>query len=66
MSHEQGQRSPNGSHDDADQDQQRPLEGAGHGAENQKDHQYGDGNDERHAFVGALLAFVFASPFGMI
>jgi ABC-type uncharacterized transport system ATPase component len=42
------------------------FEGAEHGVEDEKNGQHGDGNDDRHALVGALLALVFAGPLQVI
>ncbi len=49
-----------------DQNQHGPLERAEHGVEDEEDGQHGDGHDDGHALVGALLAFVFAGPLEVI
>ena len=60
------QRAADGGHDDGDQNEHGPLEGAEHGVEDEEDGQHGDGNDDGHALVGALLALVFAGPLEVI
>ena len=66
MREEERQRAADGGHDDRNQNQHGPLVGAEHGVENQEDGQHRDGNDEGHALVGALLAFVFAGPLQVV
>ena len=48
------------------QDEHGPLVRAEHGVEDEENDQNGDGNDEGHALVGALLARVFAGPLQVI
>ena len=66
MGEEEGERAADGGHEDADEDEQSPLGGAEHGVEDEEDDDAGDGNDDGHALVGALLAFVFAGPLEVV